>query len=93
MKIAVILCVYRSDDPASFLTAIESILVQTQPCDLLIYQDGSIPADLQSVLSRYENSNNVVIFKSEKNNGLAFGLNFLMFTKRGIKKIMTKMKP
>lgn len=77
-EIAVIMCIYRSDDVKAFISAADSILKQTVPCELLIYQDGLISDELSEELSKYEKYDFVKVFRSEINKGLAFGLNHLI---------------
>jgi glycosyltransferase involved in cell wall biosynthesis len=77
-KIAVIMSVYKSDDPFSLELAINSILNQDYPCQLYIYSDGILTDDLQSILSVFSFNSKVTILSSKINNGLAFALNTLI---------------
>lgn len=77
-SVAVIMSVYRSDDYEQFLTAVNSILNQTLPVDLFIYQDGSVSSEIFSELCQLNELQNVYVTFSEENKGLAFGLNTLI---------------
>ncbi len=77
-SIAVIMSIYRSDSPEALKIAIDSMLNQTLPCDLLIYQDGEIPTKLSEQLKEYTDKNEVKLFVNSINKGLASGLNYLI---------------
>ncbi|WP_318411747.1 glycosyltransferase [Photobacterium leiognathi] len=77
-SVAVIMSVYRSDDPQMLQDAVESILNQTVLCDLLIYQDGDVPEKLSNLLKKYKDRNNIKLFINPINKGLAHGLNYLI---------------
>ncbi|WP_318474752.1 glycosyltransferase [Photobacterium leiognathi] len=77
-SVAVIMSVYRSDDPQMLQDAIESILNQTVPCDLLVYQDGDVSEKLSNILIKYSDRNNIKLFTNSINKGLASGLNYLI---------------
>ena len=77
-SVVVIMSVYKSDTPDALKIAIDSILEQTVICDLLIYQDGSIPNILSGVLSEYTDRINIQLFINSINKGLASGLNCLI---------------
>ncbi|MCG6223057.1 glycosyltransferase [Vibrio diabolicus] len=77
-SIAVIMSVYRSDDPEMFKVAIDSILCQSIPCTLLIYRDGLLPECLNVVLESYLENESVHVIFNEENKGLATGLNTLI---------------
>lgn len=74
------MCVYKSDVPSFFSEALDSIIFQSIDCDIFIYQDGLLPLELLNVLSFYKSkySNRLFVFCSNENNGLAYGLNFLI---------------
>ncbi|WP_413506112.1 glycosyltransferase [Photobacterium phosphoreum] len=76
--IAVIMSVYKNDNDIFLSTAIESILSQTINCDLFIYLDGILTDDLYSVIKYYDVRDNVFIFNSDVNKGLAYGLNVMI---------------
>lgn len=77
--IAVIMSVYKSDNPEYLVSALDSIINQTIECDFLIYQDGPIPNSLSTILSQYKNEHkNIVLIKNEVNQGLAVALNTLI---------------
>ena len=77
-NVAVIMSVYKSDSEEHLKNAIESILLQTIECDLLIYIDGNISEPLSKVIYSYDHLSNIQIFSSSINRGLAFALNFLI---------------
>lgn len=79
-KVAVIMSVYRSDSIDYFRDAVESILNQTfSGFTLYIYRDGLVPDCLNDYLDLLTSCNdNVNVVRSEKNLGLAYGLNFLI---------------
>lgn len=77
-NIAVVMSVYHSDSPKSLKLAVDSILKQTVPCDLLIYQDGDVSEELSNQLKEYVDKNNVKLFVNSMNKGLASGLNYLI---------------
>ncbi|CAK1950328.1 glycosyltransferase [Vibrio crassostreae] len=77
-SIAVIMSVYRSDNPEMFKVAVNSILEQSISCDLLIYRDGPVSSELDELLDSYSLLSNVIIFRNNENNGLATSLNFLI---------------
>jgi glycosyltransferase involved in cell wall biosynthesis len=77
-NIAVIMSVYRYDNPEMFKVAVNSILEQSISCDLLIYRDGPVSSELDEVLDSYSLLSNVIIFRNNENNGLATSLNFLI---------------
>lgn len=77
-KVAVIMSMYRSDNPEMLKTAIDSILSQNYECDLLVYQDGEISKELKDTIQQYVNTNSLILFVNEINEGLAFGLNYLI---------------
>lgn len=78
VNVIVIMCVYKSDEPEAFKMALDSILEQTLDNHLLVYQDGHVPNELQSIISEYKVKPNVTVFSNPKNMGLAHGLNFLI---------------
>lgn len=76
--VAVIMCVYRLDVPEQLEVSIKSILDQTVPCDLLIYQDGPVPEAVEKILKNYSICEHVHLFSGINNLGLAAGLNILI---------------
>ncbi|OMQ23059.1 glycosyltransferase [Serratia oryzae] len=78
-KVAVIMSVYRLDELKHIELAINSILHQTQPCSIFIYQDGPVSPDVSGLLlSIAQDNKNVTLLCSEKNNGLAHALNAMI---------------
>ena len=77
-KVAVIMSVYRLDDPIILKTAVDSMLNQTHPCDIYIYRDGEVPIALQQMIDKISSNIRVKYFHAEKNFGLAFALNKLI---------------
>ncbi|EGR4342624.1 TPA: glycosyltransferase [Vibrio cholerae] len=78
-KVAVIMSVYRSDKLDYLVQAINSILNQSYPCTLYIYQDGPIPDGIKNYLAIIcEQHNNVRVINASENNGLAFALNYMI---------------
>lgn len=77
-KLAVIMSIYKSDDPQALKTALDSIVSQSYPCDIYVYQDGEIPSILATVMQTYIHSGHVKLIASPFNKGLAHGLNTLI---------------
>lgn len=78
--IATIMCVYIKDNPSYLDKAINSILSQSIISDIFIYQDGEVNKDLEDILDKYSVNPHIFIYKNEINNGLAYGLNYLINT-------------
>ncbi|HIF9170571.1 TPA: glycosyltransferase [Photobacterium damselae] len=76
--IAVIMSVYKNDNDAFLVQAIDSILNQSVKCDLLIYLDGPINEKINFVINRYRDNECIRIFEGKENKGLAYALNFLI---------------
>ncbi|WP_279145509.1 glycosyltransferase [Photobacterium carnosum] len=76
--ISVIMSVYKNDNEAFLVEAIDSILNQSLNCDLLIYKDGVLPKKLNDVITYYESHSSVYVFSCDANKGLATGLNKLI---------------
>lgn len=77
-NVAVIMSVYKSDNPGYLQLAIDSLLNQTITCHIYIYIDGSIPIELKQILDKYNNFHNFFIYASSINQGLACALNSLI---------------
>lgn len=75
-KVAVIMCVYNGDDSAHLSDSINSILNQTIPVDLYIFQDGNVNESISKVLFNFRKK--IFLIESEDNLGLATGLNNLI---------------
>ena len=53
-KFSATINIYKNDNPSHFRIALESIIGQTMPADeIVILQDGPIPAELESVVCEY----------------------------------------
>lgn len=80
MKTAVIMSVYRHEDPRHLEAAIGSISAQIyEDWLLLVMEDGELPEALSSILERFARSDlRIRLFKSETNRGLATSLNRLI---------------
>ncbi|KFK97880.1 MULTISPECIES: glycosyltransferase [unclassified Serratia (in: enterobacteria)] len=78
-KVAVIMSVYRLDELRHIELAVDSILNQTKPCSLYIYQDGPVSPDISNLLRSIAKENeSVTLLCSKKNNGLAHALNAMI---------------
>ena len=56
-KFSVSMCVYIKDNPEWFKTAVESILNQTvKPSEVVLVVDGPVNAQLDAVITQYENN-------------------------------------
>lgn len=77
-KVAVLLPLYKNDNPVWFKQSLDSVLGQTG-CTPHVYVgvDGSIPDSLDNVLDTY-NSDSLSIIRFETNRGLACVLNDLL---------------
>lgn len=78
VKTAVIMSVYRSDDPGYLREAITSIVSQSEPCHLYLYRDGVVGAELQNVLDSFSARGAINYFFCDTNMGLAISLNKLI---------------
>jgi glycosyltransferase involved in cell wall biosynthesis len=81
VKLGVLMSVYKSDDPALFQCAVDSVLTQkfTSPVEVRIYLgvDGPVPEHLRTVIESYS-SEIYKLFWFERNRGLACVLNELI---------------
>lgn len=78
-KISVILPVYKKDNPLWLHKAIDSVLAQTyRSFHIYIGVDGPVEQNLETVLSSYENLDEVGIVRFRENRGLACVLNDLL---------------
>lgn len=77
-SVAVIMSVYKSDNPGFFLDSVRSMLNQTYPCDIYLYQDGPVSSELQRAITSLESNQRVYVYRSEINQGLASALNNLI---------------
>lgn len=77
-KLAVIMSIYKSDDPEALRVALDSLINQIYPCDIFVYQDGEIPLALTSVIQNYVDNRQIKLTSCLVNKGLAHGLNTLI---------------
>lgn len=78
-NVAVILSVYKSDNPSDLNIAIQSILNQSYAkVELFIYQDGAVPYEIECILNSYSSRPDIHITRSLINIGLAKALNILI---------------
>lgn len=78
IKVAVIMSVYKGDSLSKLSIAVDSILNQSfSNLKLFIYVDGEVPNDIRDFLEQLVFKNCYVHF-SNKNSGLALGLNYLI---------------
>lgn len=76
--VAVIMCIYNGDSATNIHESILSIINQDYKSTLFLYIDGPINDNLKYAINIYSELDNVFIFSSDQNNGLAFGLNYLI---------------
>lgn len=84
MKISVSMCVYGGDKPEWFKSAVDSVLNQTySPAEIVLVVDGSVPNDLDTIISEYEKNPlfNVIRLENQQGHGNArrIGLNACKF--------------
>lgn len=78
-RVAVIMSVYRSDIYTDIENAIDSILKQTYPCSLYLYQDGPVSVEVSTLLNSIRDVHaNVTLMVSTVNCGLAHALNTMI---------------
>ena len=77
-SVAVIMSVYKLDDPIAFRDSLLSIINQTHPCDLFIFRDGDVPELIYDILDEFSSNATVRVFHSDENIGLANALNKLI---------------
>ena len=78
-KVAVILPVYKKDQPRCLSLAVESIIYQTyKDIHLFIGVDGPVGDELTEILHLFELQDRVTIVRFEENRGLACVLNDLL---------------
>lgn len=77
-KLAVIISVYKNDQPSAFQSCMYSLLKQTyKDIDIWIQFDGIVNPQIESFLANL-NDNRIYIRKRDQNKGLAFSLNELL---------------
>lgn len=79
-NIAVILPVYKNDNPQYLQLSLDSVLCQTYNggINLIIGVDGPVNGDLATCLKEYESRDNVSVLWFKENRGLAIVLNDLL---------------
>ena len=78
-KIAVLLPVYKNDNPTFFAISVESLLSQTlQDFKIFVGVDGPIMGKLDEVVKKYEINDKFCVVRFEENRGLACVLNDLI---------------
>lgn len=76
MKFSVLMSIYKSESPAYFKRAMESVLSQTLlPDEIVLVRDGEVPQALQAVIDEYAENPIVKYCPLEKNVGLGNALN------------------
>lgn len=73
---SIIMAVYKKDQPEWLKQSIDSLLNQTVVSDdIIIIVDGPLTAQLDGVLSRYDNNKSITLIKLQANQGLGNALN------------------
>lgn len=75
---SVLMSVYKKDNPDFLISAIESMLKQTVPCEqFIIVEDGPLPDNLEKIIDEYANKHPEIftIIRLTENKGLANALN------------------
>ncbi|PHM39566.1 putative UDP-galactose--lipooligosaccharide galactosyltransferase [Xenorhabdus mauleonii] len=74
---SVLMSLYDKEKPIYLHQCLESLYQQTlQPDEIVIIFDGSINVELEAVISKWKSILPLKIFKTEKNMGLGYSLNF-----------------
>lgn len=86
-QVAILLPVYKKDNPKHFIIALESLLSQTFE-NLIVYIgcDGPLSGELDKELGQYTENNRIKIIRFSENRGLACVLNDLITEARKDKK-------
>lgn len=78
-NVAVIMSIYHADDPLYIQESVNSILRQTHPCFIYLYQDGPVSEAIANLLKSISNNHDTVrLIRAESNKGLAYALNVLI---------------
>lgn len=77
-KVAIIMSVYKDDEASALVNAVNSMLNQTYPCDIFIFRDGDVPANIQNIIEKIIKKPRVNFFYGDQNVGLARSLNKLI---------------
>ncbi len=73
-----IMSVYIKDCPTFLCDSINSMLSQNYATDIFIYLDGPLLPNVYEIINDYQKLENVYVFSSVENQGLAKSLNFLI---------------
>ncbi len=77
MKLSVLMSVYYKEKPAYLDECLDSLYKQTRPADEIIcVKDGKLTSELDEVLNKWLAMLPLKIVGYEKNQGLAYALNF-----------------
>ena len=77
MTFSILQAVYKNDSPLFLNECFSSIKNSTiQPAKIILVKDGSIPSELGTVISEWQNKLPLQVVGYEKNQGLAHALNF-----------------
>ena len=70
LKFSVSMCVYHGDHAVFFDEALESIYNQTcRPDEVVLTVDGPVPTEIEEVISKYQQAENMKVVRLEKNMG------------------------
>lgn len=77
MTFSILQAVYKNDSPLFLNECLSSIKDSTiQPAKIILVKDGTIPAELESVISEWQNNLPLQVVGYEQNKGLAHALNY-----------------
>ena len=77
MTFSILQAVYKNASPIFLNECLSSIKDSTiQPAKIILVKDGTIPAELESVISEWQNNLPLQVVGYEQNQGLAHALNF-----------------
>lgn len=77
-KIVVLMSVYKNDSYDNFMSALDSILHQSEPSDLVIFLDGPVAPTIKNEIEKLETEPSVKVLQSNKSYGLAKALNVMI---------------
>lgn len=76
--VAVIMSVYHGDTYDYLHQSVTSILHQTYPCKIYLFQDGPVSYEIERYLESLTTNGLIKLYKREKSQGLASALNILI---------------
>lgn len=76
--VAVIMSVYIGDTYDYLYQSVMSILHQTYPCRIYVYQDGPVSHEIEKYLESLRSTGMIRLYKREQSQGLASALNVLI---------------